>query len=204
MEKEKYIEDLKEIRQIMNQSSRFVSLSGMSGISIGIIGLAGAYIAYTMGYWNNELATYNPIDSGTKSIGSLPITGFITLITAIISGIFFTYRKTSKAGKRIWTPQTKRLLTEFAIPLLSGGLTLFILASKGLPGLILPLSMMFYGLGLINAGKHTLKAIRHLGILEIALGILALYFISASLILWTIGFGFLHIIYGIIIPMKRS
>ncbi len=45
MEKEKYLDDLSEIRKIMSRSSRFLSLSGMSGLSTGLIALVGALLA---------------------------------------------------------------------------------------------------------------------------------------------------------------
>ena len=42
----KSIEDIKAIRKIMEESSRFLSLSGLSGVFIGITAITGALFAY--------------------------------------------------------------------------------------------------------------------------------------------------------------
>lgn len=68
--------------------------------------------------------------------------------------------------------------------------------------MVLPLTLIFYGLALVNVSKYTLKEIRGLGLIEIFLGLLAFQFLAYGLIIWTIGFGVLHIIYGFIIKMK--
>lgn len=52
---ENYIDDLKEIRSMMEKSSRFISLSGLSGVSAGIVALAGAVMAWW--YIQNNLET---------------------------------------------------------------------------------------------------------------------------------------------------
>ncbi len=41
-----HLQDLTEIRSMMERSSRFISLSGLSGISAGVFALIGAYLAY--------------------------------------------------------------------------------------------------------------------------------------------------------------
>ncbi len=42
------LETLKDIKQMMERSSRFISLSGLSGIAAGICALVGAWLAYTV------------------------------------------------------------------------------------------------------------------------------------------------------------
>ena len=42
-----HLENLKEIRTLMERSSKFLSLSGLSGISAGIIALVGAFMVYS-------------------------------------------------------------------------------------------------------------------------------------------------------------
>jgi hypothetical protein len=55
---------------------------------------------------------------------------------------------------------------------------------------------------LINASKYTLTEIRYLGIIEVVLGIISMWYLHWGLYFWTIGFGILHIIYGLIMWWK--
>ena len=41
-----YLKDISEIKNLMNKSSRFISLSGLSGILAGIYALVGAAMTY--------------------------------------------------------------------------------------------------------------------------------------------------------------
>ncbi len=199
-EKEQYIEDLKDIKDMMNRSSRFISLSGLSGISAGIIALVGAWVAHLMVYKSVLSRGFESItiNSNTVLLGIATV----TLVLALIAGIFFTTRKARKNNQPLWDAQTKRLLTNLVIPLVAGGTLCLILLSKGLIGLMAPLTLIFYGLALVNASKYTFIEIRSLGIAQIILGLIASYFIGYGLFFWALGFGVLHIVYGIIMQSK--
>ena len=204
MEKEKYIKDLEDIREIMKQSSRFISLSGWSGISAGIIALFGAFAAYRWVYSTVEFTEdYRQLILSDENAVTLLLIALATLVLAAGTGIFFTTRETRKSEQKIWNFHTQRLLINLGIPLVAGGLVCLILLFRDNPGLVPPLTLVFYGLALINASKYTLPQIRSLGILEVILGIIALQFIGNGLLFWAIGFGVLHIVYGILLPNKK-
>jgi hypothetical protein len=200
--KEKYIKDLKEIKDIMNRSSRFISLSGLSGISAGISALIGAFMAYRIVYTNPDYQEYGRVFLNNESLTQLLLIALGTLILAVGTGIYFTTRETKKRNQKIWDIQTKRLLINLSIPLMTGGILCLMLLFKGYIGLVAPLTLIFYGLALVNASKYTLNEIRSLGLIEIALGLIATYYIGFGLLFWSIGFGVLHIIYGIIMQWR--
>jgi hypothetical protein len=200
--KEKYIEDLKEIKDIMNRSSRFVSLSGLSGIVAGITALVGAYLVFRIVYFGQLYTSFLYVKVSPENTTKLIEIALSTLFIAIGSVIFLTTRETKKRNQKIWDPQTKRLLINLFIPLCTGGIFCLMLLDKGLIGLIAPMTLIFYGLGLVNASKYTLNEIRSLGLLEIALGLIGTYFLGYGLLFWAIGFGILHIVYGIIMHLK--
>ena len=202
MDKQKYIEDLKDIKQMMNRSSRFISLSGLSGISAGILAIIGAYLAYQTIYANQDYLVYRQAILSTENLSTLLFIALTTLLLSIGSGIYFTTRKAKRNKQKLWDSQTKTLLINLFIPLATGGILCLILLLKGFIGIIAPLTLIFYGLALVNASKYTLEEIRSLGIVEIILGLLGIYFIGYGLIIWTIGFGVLHIVYGIIMHLK--
>ena len=202
MDKQKYIEDLRDIKQMMNRSSRFISLSGLSGISAGILAILGAYLAYQTIYANQNYLEYRQAILSSENLSTLLIIASTTLLLSIASGIFFTTRKARKNNQKLWDLQTKSLLINLFIPLVTGGILCLILLFKGFIGIIAPLTLIFYGLALVNASKYTLDEVRSLGIVEIVLGLLGIYFIGYGLIIWTIGFGIVHIVYGIIMHLK--
>ena len=200
--KENYKEDLKEIKDIMNRSSRFISLSGLSGISAGIIALIGAYAAYQTVFINQDYLGYSEVIITTKSLATLLQIAIGTIVLSIGTVIYFTTKETKKRNQKIWDHQTKRLLINLAIPLITGGILCLMLMFKGYIGMVLPLTLIFYGLALVNASKYTLNEIRSLGILEILLGLMASHFIGYGLLFWAIGFGILHIIYGVVMYLR--
>lgn len=200
--KESYLQDIKDIKEIMNRSSRFISLSGLSGITAGIFALIGAYWAYVAVYDGQDYMGYRVALLSWNVIFQLLIISLVTITLGIGSGIYFTTRETKKRNEKIWDAQTKRLLINFAIPMVTGGILCLILLVKGYVGVIAPLTLIFYGLALVNASKYTLPEVRSLGMLEVILGLFATYFIGYGLLFWAIGFGALHIIYGVSMHVK--
>src|SRR5690606_20533591 len=130
------------------------------------------------------------------------ILGVSALSFAVFFGCFFTVRKSRRLGLQIWTATTKKILVQLAIPLVVGGIFVLALLQYKLYGLIAGTTLIFYGLALVNAEKYTYSDIKYLGFLEIVLGCLSVFFISKGLLFWTVGFGVLHIIYGIILYRK--
>lgn len=193
-------EDLAHIKEMMERSSRFISLSGLSGIGAGIVGLITGGIAISI----IEKSGGKIDDSfyAKETITSLIGLGIIALLVALFFGCFFTIRKSKKLGLKIWTATTKRILIQLAIPLLTGGVFVLALLNYKLYGLIAGTTLIFYGLSLINVEKETYSDIKYLGLLEIILGVISLFWIGKGLVFWTIGFGVLHIVYGIILYRK--
>ncbi|MCB0497394.1 MAG: hypothetical protein KDC79_14730 [Cyclobacteriaceae bacterium] len=202
MNQEKYKDDLKDIKDMMSRSSRFISLSGLSGVSAGIVALIGAYAANKVVYSKQIVDGYRNILLTHEMVYELIGIALVTLVVALTLGIFFTTRKAKKNKQKLWDTQTQRLLINLLIPLVAGGLLCLILLFKGFIGLVAPLTLIFFGLALVNASKYTLTEIRSLGIAEIFLGLLATQFIGQGLLFWAIGFGVLNIAYGIIMQMR--
>ncbi len=202
MKEEKYLDDLKEIKDIMNRSSRFISLSGLSGVGAGVVALLGVYAAYQTVYARQDYFHMRYTIISTQKILSLLTIAGLTLLGSLFAGVFFTWRKARKNNQGIWDIQAQRLVVNLLIPLVVGGLVCLILLINGFVGLVAPLTLVFYGMGLLHASKYTLTDIRNLGIAEMILGILALQFIGYGLVFWAIGFGVLHIIYGIVMHFK--
>lgn len=204
-EEQKHIEALHDIKDMMNRSSRFISLSGLSGISAGLCALAATI--YVWPVWlgmREELQVRNSSQRyGATDVKSLLITtGIFTFIAALTLALLFTWIRSKKTNASIWGSTAKRLMINTAIPLLVGGVVTYRLLELDFVGLIAPASLIFYGLALVNGSKYTVSEIRWLGICEILLGLISLWFIGYGLIAWAIGFGVLHILYGALMWWK--
>jgi hypothetical protein len=88
------------------------------------------------------------------------------------------------------------------IPLVVGGVFVLGLLNYSEWRFVAPSCLIFYGLALVNASKYTLTDIRYLGLLEIGLGLVNMWYPGYGLYFWGIGFGALHIIYGLIMWWK--
>jgi hypothetical protein len=194
-------EDIQAIRDIMERSSKFLSLSGLSGIFAGVCAMIGAAVAWFL-ILDSGQVKYDDFVHGTggaptSTIGmNLALDAALVLISALIGAVYFSRRKALKAGRQFWTLTTRRLVAHLLIPLAAGGLFVLILAFRNNLELVVPAMLTFYGLALVNAGKFTFGEIHFLGLTEIVLGIIAGIFINYGLLLWTIGFGLMHIVYG--------
>jgi len=202
----KHTDDLKAIRKMMEDSSRFLSLSGLSGVFTGIFAIIGASIAWFLILDKAEPGVFDLIpdyaDPGTKYL--LLLDGIIVLIAAVGTAYFLALRKSRKKEQQFWSPATRRLIIHMVIPLVAGGVFILIFILNNTLIYIIPAMLIFYGLALLNAGKFTFGEVQYLGVLEIITGFFAGLFLGNGLIFWIIGFGFLHIMYGIILHRKYN
>jgi uncharacterized membrane protein HdeD (DUF308 family) len=198
MESKNYLQDISEIKNMMNKSSRFISLSGLSGILAGIYALIGAAIAYYL--VSNSVRGYLILDGTIFKICAAILLG--VLILSVATGIFLTTKKAKKNDEKIWDSSSKRLLFNFLIPLVTGGLYILIILNQERYGHTAALMLIFYGLALINASKYSLGDIRYLGVTEIVLGLICAVYPSYGFWFWVIGFGIMHIFYGTLMHFK--
>ncbi|HSO78267.1 MAG TPA: hypothetical protein VLQ76_06850 [Bacteroidales bacterium] len=202
-----HLEDIKVIKKIMEESSRFLSLSGLSGVFMGLFAIAGA-IAAKMIIADGDISgheytgSYMADPEGKRIVWLLLADAVVVLFLALVAAVLFSYRKAAKSGHSIWTPVSRRLLLNLFIPLLTGGL--FILFTLGrIPATVsVATTLIFYGLALVNAGKFTFGEIYWLGVLEVATGLICLLFPGYTILIWAFGFGVLHITYGFYMHFK--
>ncbi|RNC84996.1 MAG: hypothetical protein ED556_10515 [Winogradskyella sp.] len=193
MNNEHYLKDLSEIKNLMTKSSRFISLSGLSGILAGIYALIGAAVAFYLvnSFSRGTLYIFN----GWVFWTCMAILIMVALLSAA-TGVILTVRKAKKNGEKIWDVSSKRLLLNFLIPLAVGGIYCLIILYQGRYGQTAGLMLIFYGLALVSASKYSLGDIRYLGYTEILLGLIAAAYPGYGFWLWVLGFGIMHIIYG--------
>ncbi len=192
MESKDYLKDISEIKELMNKSSRFISLSGLSGILAGIYALIGAAVAYWLVTTSGR--DYLILDGKIFRLVMLDL--FLIAFFSIATAIYLTTKKAKKNGAKIWDATSQRLVFNFLIPLVVGGLYILIILGQQKYGQTGALMLIFYGLALVNASKYSIGDIRYLGFIEIILGLICALFPGYGFWLWVVGFGVMHIIYG--------
>lgn len=205
MEERDLYQELSSIRNLMERSTKFISLSGLSGVLAGIYALIGAFIGYKIIYpANASLAFRNHYVTDGKIIFPLILIASSVLLIAVITGILLTIRQAKKKGEHFWNPISKRLVTNMAIPLVTGAFFILILIIKEEFSIVVSASLIFYGLALIAGSHFTFSDVKWLGVFEIVLGLLAVLLPEYGIIFWSLGFGVLHIFYGTIMHFKYN
>jgi hypothetical protein len=207
MEANKYLDDITEIKNIMNRSSRFISLSGMSGVLAGIYALIGAALAYRR-LKTFSSANYDGFSGrssalwGTDLIQDLILIALVVVVLAAVTGFLMTLKKSKQRGEKIWDATSRRLVANFLIPLIAGGIFCLVLIQYGAVGLVAPATLVFYGLACVNASKYTMGDVRYMGLAFVIIGLISTQFIGYGLYFWALGFGVFHIIYGAMMYFK--
>lgn len=203
-EKDAYAE-LSSIRQLMERSAKFISLSGLSGVLAGVYAIIGAYLGYRIVYGDSNSLDYRyTYISDPNVLIKLVLIATSVLVLSLASGVYLTIRQAKKRRENFWNPVSKRLVTSMAIPLITGGLLIVIFILRQEHGIVASACLVFYGLALIAASQYTFNDVKWLGFGEIILGLLAAATPGYGLVFWVIGFGFLHILYGTIMHFKYN
>ncbi len=211
MDTKQQLAHLAEMRALMERSTRFLSLSGLSGVWAGLCALAGAAVMYAYFEMSpfSEDSNYDLVEKTRRTVKwsmdyktVFVIVALSVLGAALAGGVFFTTRKARQRGEKIWDASSRRLLMAMAIPLIAGGFFCIALLERGFISLLAPCTLIFYGLALIMGGKYTLRDVEYLGMCELALGLAGVYYPGFGLELWAIGFGILHIGYGLYMYFK--
>ncbi|MGV3630308.1 MAG: hypothetical protein ACO1O6_03840 [Bacteroidota bacterium] len=202
------LEALQDIRKMMEESSKFLSLSGFPGVFAGIFALCGAWLGNLV--FHQFMAQEQLLGSVAPEYDNMIFIAILicvlVLLASLLTAFLFSKQKAQKNGFKLFDRTTGKLLFNMAVPLTAGGAFCIALVYHGntFIYLISPVMLLFYGIALINGSKYTYHEIKALGLLEITLGILGLFFLGHGLLFWAIGFGGLHIIYGILVWYKHD
>src|SRR5262245_51008049 len=187
-------EDLKEIRQMMERSSRFLSLSGSSGVFIGVMAIA--YSVYAVYAWDFRFTGQEDFDLLGDPWGNFMVGSFGLLLSCLLVSMVLTIRRTRKKGLKIWDKGSRNILLALALPMFVGAVLLLNEVMNHSVRGFFGITLLCYGLGLFFASRYTYGELRIMGLFMLALGGLAIIEPSKGLLFWTIGFGVVHAVYG--------
>lgn len=192
------LQELRHIKQMMERSARFSTLSGFSGIAAGLCSLLGAWLAYNYMRSLSE-DSYSRTFVTDKSVMHILLIAIGTFAAAAVSAYLFIYMRCRRLKIPVFSLSARRVVYNMTIPIVIGALFILRLITQGDFEMLAPASLLFYGLALINASKYTLNEVRQLGFAELAIGLINLLFLGYGVIFWAVGFGIMHIIWGALI-----
>ena len=197
-----HLKDIQEMRAMMERNSKFLSLSGLSGVSAGLYALIGAVAAWLYAGRSLDYIHTPILHTHSELMNFLALDASLVMVFAVGLAALFSRRMAKKKNLPLWTPSSKLLLINLLIPLVAGGAFCLILLSHGVIALIPAGMLLFYGMALLNASKFTLPEMRYLAITELVLGLACALWIGHGLIFWALGFGVAHIVYGAVMYIK--
>lgn len=188
---------------MMEKSSRFLSLNGTSAIVIGIYACIAAWIAY---YILGSCDRLFMLEVNTPlQLRLLFIFAIILILISIVTVVGMCRYNARQNNRQLQLDHTaRRLLWNFFLPLVVGGILCLSLIWQQHYGLTSSIMLIFYGISLINASNYTYSNTRYLGYAELILGLADSFIEGYALLFWVVGFGVFHIIYGLLFSRLKG
>ena len=192
--RERAADDLGFIRATMERAASYRAVPGWGGMRMGFIALAATPFAI----------------SAPTSSSWLMVWALAALLGASV-GVFEMLRKARFEGVSLFSGAGSRFAKALAPGLITGGLLTLVLQSTGPLELLPGVWLLCYGTAVIGAGAHSIRAVRLMGLSFMLLGALALLGVVfapdarlAGDVCMALGFGLLHVVFGIGIGIARD
>jgi heme/copper-type cytochrome/quinol oxidase subunit 2 len=208
MENKEVLSTLNEIRDMMQKSSKFLTLSGMSAVLVGIYACVAAVIACNiLGSESGLVPDFADFPqlrvNMSRRLQMMEFSAAVLILLCIGTVYAFSCRKAKKQqNPLVFNITARRFLWSFFLPLIVGGILCLALIYKQEYGLMSDVMLIFYGIALVNASSYTYSNTRFLGYAELALGLTGSFIDGHALLFWMLGFGVFHIVYGVFVYLK--
>lgn len=180
------MDNLEFIRETMERSTAFTAVPGYGGIFMGVTAIAAAYIAFTQ-----------------PTIWQWMTVWLVEGALGFLIGLFAMWQKSKMAGTSLASTPAKKMILSFLPPMVCG-----VIITLGLWRLehfevLVPVWLLLYGAAVVTGGSYSVRAVPVMGWCFIALGGIAFLLPTrAADLMMALGFGLLHIIFGIVIARR--
>lgn len=192
-------EKLSEIHSMMTRSTKFLTLSGLTIIVLGLEAIVGAIVAGLLIPGLSSFWHFTETGCAVSGPAAVPVILFSAAMVLICLATAFGMTVLEARKKRIALKMdslSRELLWSLFYPLFTGGVLCIAVLCSGFGSLTSSIMLIFYGLALAAASRSTYSSLRFLGYAEILLGLADAFVQGGSMIFWTAGFGLFHLIYG--------
>jgi hypothetical protein len=183
--REHALDNIRFIREAMERAGSFTSIPGWGGVGVGVTAIAAAFIAQQfLG----------------RSLRMWLATWLAEAVVAAVIGFGTMAIKARRSEAPFMSGAAKRFFVSYFAPLVAGAVVTFALVRVESYSAIPSTWLLLYGTAFVSSGAFSIRVIPMMGIAFMLIGALAaLVPLGASNILLGVGFGGLHIIFGLII-----
>jgi hypothetical protein len=180
------MDNLSFIRSTMERATAFTAVPGWGGVAMGLTALAATVMA-----------------SRSPEPGEWLTVWLSAAVLALGIGGWTMVLKARRAGTTVFSYSGRRFVLSYLPPLLVGALLTLVLVRAGLYTALPGTWLLLYGTGVVTGGAFSVRVVPIMGFCFMALGAIALL-APASWSAWllALGFGGLHIVFGIIIARR--
>jgi len=182
---ERAMDNLRYIRETMERATAFTGVSGWGEVAIGATALLASVIAARQPTPKMWLAVW--VVEGTISL--------------LIAG-WSMDRKARAANMPLVSGPGRKAVFSLSPPIVAGGLLTIVLFRAGLTNAIPGVWLLLYGTGVITGGMFSVPVVPIMGLCFMMLGAVALFLPQFVNSFMAVGFGGLHIVFGVIIARK--
>ena len=180
------MDNLSFIRSTMERATAFTAVPGWGGVAMGLTALLAAALAASQATDREWLTVW---------LG--------TSVIALSLGGWAMAAKARRAGTSVLSYSGRRFVLSYVPPLAVGALLTLVLVRAGLYSALPGTWLLLYGTGVVTGGAFSVRIVPMMGLCFMVLGAVALLAPSGwGKWLMAVGFGGLHIIFGLIIARK--
>jgi hypothetical protein len=180
------IEDLRFIRETMENAASFTAVPGWGAVAMGLTAFATALVA----------------PRPTSAIAWLA-TWFGAALCAFAFGALGIYWKARRAGTPVLTRPGRKFVLSLFPPLLAGAVISWAIYGAGMNHLLPGVWLLLYGVGIMSAGTFSVRVVPVMGFCFMLAGVAALFCPAAwDNAVMAAGFGGIHILFGTIIARR--
>ena len=181
------MEDLRFIRRTMERGPAFTAVPGWGGVGMGITALGAAALA-----------------SSRTTAEAWLLVWVLEASLAVAIGAVAIHRKARRADLPVLSGAGRKFLLSFLPPALAAVALTAALWHAGVDSLLPGAWLLLYGAAVVTAGTFSVKIIPVMGICFMALGMFALAMPAAGNLSMALGFGGLHIGFGMNIARRHG
>lgn len=179
-------EDLRFIRETMENAASFTAVPGWGGVAMGLTAVAAAVAAPPPSRPVAWLVSWLAAALGAFAVGALGI-----------------YWKARRAGTPILTRPGRKFVLSLFPPLIAGAVISYALYARALGHLLPTVWLLLYGVGVISAGTFSVPVVPVMGLCFMVAGLAALFCPPTwANAVMAAGFGGLHILFGMVIARR--
>lgn len=183
---ERAIDNLQFIRETMERSAVFTSVPGYGGALMGATAMGAAIIAYNQSRVENWLIVW-----------------LVEAVLAFAIGLFALWQKAKNSNVSLASVPARKFASAFAPPIIAGIILTALFYYRGFYPFLPCVWLTLYGTAVVTGGAFSVRIVPIVGWIFVAFGAVAAFAPSSwGNLLMALGFGVLHIVFGLIVARR--